>query len=264
MRSSVRSSFRRWRLVYLWDLLHELVNRDIKVQYKRSVLGIAWSLVTPLMQLLVFYFIFNLVLSLNIPRYSSFAFSGMLVWTWFQTSLMRGAGAITNNRELIRRPGFPAAILPAVAVMTNLINFLMSLPILVFFLLTGDVDLQPTILLLPLLMVLQFFLTLSLTFLVAAINVTFRDTQHILGVLLQLLFYLTPVFYDVSSIPEAYRSLYRLNPMASLVEAYRDVILRGVVPESLPMLALCALAGILLCIGYGIFRRVSYRFVEEL
>lgn len=181
---------KRWqRLIYLSDLMRELIGRDMKIQYKRSVLGIAWSFITPLMQLVVYYFIFRSVLSINIPNYAAFIFTGMLVWTWFQMSLFQGASAITNSRELIRQPGFPVAILPVVPIATNIINFFMSLPILLLFL--GNTWAKPTILLFPVLVILQFILTLSLTYLVAALNVTFRDTQHILGVLLNLFFFST-------------------------------------------------------------------------
>src|SRR2546421_12993835 len=98
------------RLLYALDLLRELVGRDMKLRYKRSVLGIAWTLVNPLTQLLVFLFVFNLLIPLNIPHYSSFLFAGILVWNWFQGSLNQSNVAIVDNRELLRRPGFSAAI----------------------------------------------------------------------------------------------------------------------------------------------------------
>ena len=122
------------RLIYMRDLLRELVGRDMKLRYKRSVLGIAWTLLNPLTQLLVFLFVFNLLLPLNIPHYSSFLFAGILVWNWFQGSLNQSTGAIVDNRELLRRPGFSAAILPIVTVTSHLIHFLLALPVLLLFL----------------------------------------------------------------------------------------------------------------------------------
>jgi lipopolysaccharide transport system permease protein len=104
------------RLVYVGDLLVTLVGRDMKLRYKRSVLGIAWSLLTPLAQLGVFYLIWNVFLPLNIPNYLSFLFSGMLAYGWFQTSLYQATSVIVDNRKLMKCPGFPAAILPAVKV----------------------------------------------------------------------------------------------------------------------------------------------------
>ena len=113
----------------------------MKLRYKRSILGIAWSLLTPLAQLAVYYLIFNVLLPLNIPNYLAFLFSGVLVWNWFQGSLYQATSTIVDNRELIKRPGFPAAILPAVTVTSHLIHFLLALPILFVFLVVGGTPL---------------------------------------------------------------------------------------------------------------------------
>jgi lipopolysaccharide transport system permease protein len=253
------------RLIYMRDLLRELVGRDMKLRYKRSVLGIAWTLLNPLMQLLVFLFVFNLVLPLNIPHYSSFLFAGILVWNWFQGSLNQSTGTIVDNRELLRRPGFFSPILPIVTVTSHLIHFLLGVPILLLFLLLEGSRLTSAILALPGVMALQFILTLGLAYLVATFHVTFRDTQYLLGVLLNLLFYLTPIFYDASSIPASYRPLYRLNPMLHLVEAYRAILLHGVLPDHLmPLLILGLCATGLLAFSYGTFKLASAHFAEEL
>jgi len=113
MRNPVTLSHVRQPL-YIYDLLRALVVRDMKLRYKRSILGVAWSLLNPLIQMLVFVLLFRRVLQLDIPNYPSFVFTGVLAWSWFQSALSLAAGAITGNRELIRRPGFPAAILPVV------------------------------------------------------------------------------------------------------------------------------------------------------
>lgn len=252
------------RLIYVYDLLYQLVSRDLKLQYKRSILGIAWTFITPLMQLAVYFFVFRLVFSLNIPNYAAFAFTGMLVWTWFQMSLFRGASAITDNRELLRQPGFPISILPIVAVTTNLIHFLLSLPVLVIFLANSGIWLKPVALLLPALIGLQFLWTLSLSYLVASLNVTFRDTQHILNVLLNLLIYLTPIFYNTDIIPKQYLSVYALNPIVHFIEAYRAILIQGALPNLTSLLVLGLISVGLLLSTYRFFRQASYRFVEEL
>lgn len=252
------------RLVYLRDLVRELVVRDMKLRYKRSVLGIVWSLLNPLFQMLVFMFLSRGVLSLDIPNYPLFVFTGVLVWSWFQPALLQAASAITSNRELIHRPGFPTAILPVITVMTHLIHFLLALPVLLSFLLISGGRLTSAILMLPLVILVQFLLTLSLGYLVATIHVTFRDTQHILGVSLMLLFYLTPVFYDASVLPLRYQVFYRLNPLFHLITAYRAILIYGEMPDIPILLALGALVGLFLWLGHTVFTRASYRFVEEL
>lgn len=252
------------QLTYLRDLLRELVVRDMKLRYKRSILGVAWSLLNPLMQMLVFVFLFRRVLPLDIPNYPSFVFTGVLAWSWFQAALSLATGAITDNRELIRRPGFPTAILPVVTVTTNLIHFLLALPIPLLFIVIGGGRLTGAIVTLPLVIAVQFLLILGLGYLVATVHVTFRDTQHLLGVFLMLLFYLTPVFYDASIIPEHYQPFYRLNPMFHLITAYREILIQGNLPDLRTLLALAAIVGGLLWLGHRVFTRASYRFVEEL
>ncbi len=252
------------RLVYLHDLLRELVVRDLKVRYKRSVLGFAWALVNPLMFLTVFYFLFKVALALDIPRFGPFAFTGMLVYTWFQSSVLQASGSITDSRELIRWPGFTAPVLPVVTVTTNLVHLLFALPLLMIFLFfEGTVPGRVT-LLLPVVIAIQFVFTLGLGYLVAAGNVLFRDIEHLMGVLLQLLFFLTPIFYDISLVPERFQPMYRLNPMMHLVQAYRVILLDGTSPTALSLLQLSVLAVVLLVVGHTVFVHLSYRFVEEL
>lgn len=264
MRSITGILPRRSRLIYYRDLLREMVSRDLKLRYKRSVLGIAWSLLNPLAQMLVFTFLFRRVLPLNIPNYPVFVFTGVLVWSWFSNAIMVSAGVIVDNRELIKRPGFPVPLLPVITVTTNLIQFLLALPILFAAIIIGGGALSISILLLPLIILIQFILTVSLGYIVSTLQVTFRDTQHLLSVLLLLLFYLTPVFYDSSMVPARFLFVYELNPMVHLMRAYRAILVLGVAPDPIALLALSALALLLLWLGLAIFIRASYRFVEEL
>jgi len=252
------------RLVYLKDLSWTLVDRDMKVRYKRSVLGITWSLLNPLLQLLVLYFVFRVVLPLGIPNYVVFLFTGILVWNWFQSSLQFACGAIADNSALIGQPGFPAAILPVVTVTTHLIHFLLALPILLVFLAVEGTPLTRAMLALPLLIALQFALTLGLAYLVATAHVHFRDTQYLVGVFLLLGLYLSPVFYEPDSVPARYQPVYRLNPMVHLIDSYRSILIRGELPDLTPLLVLSLLAVGLLALSYRIFLRASHRFIEEL
>ena len=254
----------RRKVTHFFDLLRELVDREMKLLYKRSALGIAWTLINPLLQLAVFSFVFRTVIPVNIPQFTSFAFSGLLIWNWSQTALFQATGLITSNLALIRQPNFPTAILPVVTTTTGLIHFLLALPVLIIFLAMDGVQPNSVLLYLPVLMVIQFVLTVSLAYPLAAINVTFRDTQHTLGVVLQMLFYLTPIFYDLSSVPKQYQPLYQLNPMVPLIEAYRAILLKGMQPDWSALLIVSVVVAALLPIGLGIFRRQSDRFVEEL
>jgi lipopolysaccharide transport system permease protein len=253
------------RAGYLRDLVIELVLRDLHLRYKRSILGILWSLLTPLAQLLVFRFIFTVVLPLNVPNYTAFLFTGILVWTWLQSSLDQAAGSIVDNRELVRLAGFPVAILPIVTVASNLTQFLFALPILALFLwLGGGVPLTAAPLLLPVLIAIQFLFILSVAYFVAALQVTFRDVKHLLQIAIMLGFYLTPVFYELHQAPARYAALYRLNPMVHLIGAYRTVLLHGAVPPAGPLAWVTAASAVMLFLGYRLFARASSHFVDEL
>lgn len=263
MRSVPTRVYRR-KIAHFFDLLRVLVDRDMKLLYKRSALGIAWTLINPLLQLAVFSFVFRSVIPINIPQFSSFAFSGLLIWTWSQTALFQATGLITSNKALIRQPNFPTAILPVVTTMTGLIHFLLALPVLIIFLAVDGVQPSSVLFVLPLLMVIQFVLTVGLAYPLAALNVTFRDTQHTLGVLLQMLFYLTPIFYDLNSVPKEFQPFYQLNPMVPLIEAYRAILLKGTQPDWQALLIVTLVVAVILPIGLAIFRRQSNTFVEEL
>ena len=254
----------RRRLIYLRDLLFTLVARDMKLRYKRSILGIAWSLVTPLAQLAVFYLIFKVLLPLNVPNYLSFLFIGVLVWSWFQGSLYQATSVIVDNRELIKRPKFPRAILPAVTVTSYLIHFLLALPILFLLLVLGGIPLTSAILALPLLIMIQFILTLSLAYFTATLYVPFRDTQYLLSVLLNLLFFLSPVFYQSSDLPAQYQWFYRLNPMVRLLESYRAMFLTGRFPDGISLLLMTIPAVVTLLLGYYVYRKASDHLIDHL
>jgi lipopolysaccharide transport system permease protein len=266
-RIAPRSAAPRRQIIYYFDLLWCLVVRELKVLYKRSLLGVAWTLLNPLLQLLVFSVIFQQVLKAGagIEHYISYAFSGLLIWGWTQSALFQATGLITGNRPLIRQPNFPVPILPIVTVTTGLIHFLLALPALAVIMAIDHVTIGWSILLFPLLLALQFILTLSFAYPLAALNVTFRDTQHTLGVILQLLFYLLPIFYTIDdrSIPQWLGAIYTWNPLVILIEAYRAILLKGTFPSPLGLLTLAIIGAVLLPIGYRIFQRQSERFVEE-
>ncbi len=267
--SQIRQAGRRRRqLTYYRDLVGELVSRELKVLYKRSALGVAWTLINPLLQLVVFSVVFQVVLKAGggIQYYSSYAFSGLLIWGWTQSSLFQATGLITGNRNLIRQPGFPVAILPIVTVMTGLVHFLLALPALLVIMAVDRVNFSLTWLVLPVLMLLQFVLTISFAYPLAALNVKFRDTQHTLGVVLQLMFYLLPIFYAVNpqTLPAGLIQFYRWNPMVALIEAYRAVLLYGTLPDWNSLLLLVVVGALLLPIGYRIFKHERARFVEEI
>jgi lipopolysaccharide transport system permease protein len=258
------SADRRRRIQRVVDLAIVLLGREIKVQYKTTALGVVWGFAAPLLQLFVYSFIFKRVISLDIPDYGLFLFAGLLSWSWFQGSLDQATRSITEQGDLVRQPGFPVMVLPIVSVGIHLVNLLLALPLfLVFVALTGP-SLHATVLFLPLLLLLQFLFISGPAYLVGACNVRFRDTARITQVFLQLLLFLTPVFYAVTNVPEGLRRLYKLNPMATLVDAYRDVLLFGRAPDWTSLAIVFVMSCLLLWIGYRAFERMKNGFVEDI
>lgn len=250
-------------LTHAWDLLWVLVSRDIKLRYKRSVLGLTWCLLNPLLQLLVFKFTFGFLLPLKIPDYTLFLFIGILAWAWCQSSLSAATGVIVDNASFIRQPGFHDSILPVAVVISYLTNFIFAFPILLAFLLAGGHGLTMALSALPIVICVQGLFTLSLAYLLASVHVFFRDTQYLVGVVLMLGFYLSPVFYASSSIPLQYQPLYRLNPMVDLINSYRSVLMAGRFPDFSTLAVIAAESALVLICTYSLFARTSYRFIEE-
>lgn len=248
---------------YLFDLLRELAMRDLKLRYKRSLLGLAWSLLNPLVQFLVLYFVFSRVLRVGYQDFPSFLFCGLLSWSWFQSSVSAGTVAITDNYDLIQRPGFPLLILPVVRVVADLLHFLIALPILILFVTVNRHQLNVTLAILPLVIAIQFSLTLGIVYVLATLQVKLRDTQYLAGIALLLLFYLTPIFYGVSQVPTRVAWAFQLNPMLHVIQAYRAILLNGRVPDIASLLSVFALAAVLLSAGSCAFRQASWHFAEE-
>lgn len=252
------------RLLYARDLLRALVAREIKAGYKDSILGLAWTVLTPLLYLLIFHLIFQGIFASGVKRYSSFAFIGMTVFTWFQTSLIQAVKVIRDNRSLVLQPGFPTSILPAVSVAAALVNFAITLPVLMLVLTLEHTVPGWTILWFPFLILVQFAFTLGIAYLVAALNVPFRDTQYLLIVLLQLYFFATPIFYDISKIPPGLKWIFVLNPMVYIIQSYRNILMHNQIPPLLPLFIIGVVSLGLLNLSYRMFVRASHRFVEEL
>ncbi len=253
---------RVWR--YYWDLISTLVLRDVQLRYRRSILGILWSLVNPLLMLVILSFVFQKVVPLGVANYPAYVFCGLIAWNWFGASILASNNVIMNNADLVRKPHFATETLVLINVGTNLVNYLITLPILIGLLLVDNIGLNWSLLFLPLIMLLQFILTTGLGLLVAALNVYFRDTEHLVTVAILLWFYITPIFYKSDGVPKEFAWIFDINPMAQLVAAYRQITLGGSAPDFLALLWVSFLALAIGAIGFIFFRNVKHSFVEEL
>ena len=265
------------RLRELWhyrELIRNLVVRDLKVRYKSSVLGIAWSWLNPLLMMVVYTIFFTIFLHRDdIPHYPIFLLCGLLPWNFFNDSVSQATGSIVGNAHLIKKVYFPREVLPVSIVLSNLTNFLIALPVFFVLVLVSGASLSWSALLLPITILIQIALSLGLAFFLATLNVLYRDTRHILGVIMQAWFFLTPVFYPIHAVPrevsiggiqfDAQLWLRRLNPMASIIASYRDLLYWGT-PTGLDFLLRTAVTALaVLVVGYLVFLRHSSRFGEE-
>lgn len=268
----------------LWvyrDLLYNLVVRDVKVRYKNSVLGILWSLIHPLLMMLVFTFVFKVLAgNSRLPAYPAFILSGILAWNLFNSSVMGSTNCIVGNSHLIKKVYFPRAVLPIAVVLSNLVNYLLALP--VYFVLSMALGLRPSVwvLLLPAVVVVQIFFTLGISFVLATANVFYRDTRIVMEVVLLAWFFLTPIFYPITDVGrgglqieslglalssyDVQRWLRILNPMASIIATYRDVLYWGNRPGLDFFFRTAVTATFFLFIGYLVFHRFSSVFGEEI
>lgn len=245
-------------------LIQTLVLRELKSRYRGSVLGFLWSFLNPLFLMVVYTLVFSIYLRNPMEGYPAFLFCGLFPWLWFSTSIIHGAASIRGGGHLIKKVVFPAEILPIVAVLSNMLNFLLSLPILFLFLLIFKIPISLPILLFPILLVIQFILTTGLTFFLSALNVHLKDIEQILNNLLMLTFFLTPILYPATFIPEKYRDFFLiLNPLFPLVTSYQDILFNGRLPNVIGLSYLFFISILVFFIGYSVFNKFRDTFAEE-
>ena len=245
-------------------LVSALAGRELKGRYRGSLLGFLWTFLNPLLLLLVYALVFSVYFRVQMDNYAVFMFTGLLPWIFFSQALMEGTGSISDAGSLVTKVLFPQQVLPAVKVAANFINYLLSLPILLGFLLVSGVGLKATLIAFVVVSAVQILFTFSLTLLLAAFNVFMRDTRHILANLLTLWFFLTPILYPLSQVPEKYRVLIYLNPAAIFTLAYQDIFFWGRWPAwgHLGVLALLSLA--LLFVAVIVFEHYKEYFAEKI
>ena len=250
-------------LIHHRTLIMTLVLRELRARYRGSFLGFLWSFLNPLLLMLVYVLVFSVYLRVPQANYAVFLFVGLLPWLWFSSSLGHATGVIVGGGALVKRVLFPAEVLPLVSVLSNMVNFLLSLPLLFLFLFLFGRPVTPWAASLPLLLAIQLLLTVGLALPLAALNVHLRDVEQILGNLLILWFFLSPVLYPASTVPAAFRRLYFLNPLAGLIQGYRDILFDGQPPQW-PQLAVVAIVAIgTLWAGLKIFDRLRDTLAEE-
>ncbi len=256
------------------ELLYNLVVRDLKVRYKNSLLGVAWSLLNPLFMMLVFTVVFTVMQRSDIERFPLFVLCALLPWDFFRSSVTRATGSIVENAHLIKKVYFPREVLPLSIVLSSLVNFLLALTVLFGMMVILRAPFTLWLLYLPLIILTQIVFSAGVTLLLSTVNVFYRDTQHIMEVLMLGWLFATPVFWNHEILPESAdfpagitwpvrRLTFILNPMASLISAYRDILYFGRRIDFYFLSRTIVTALAFLVIGYWVFVRYSKIFGEE-
>jgi ABC-type polysaccharide/polyol phosphate export permease len=262
----------------LWqyrELTWSLVVRDLKGRYKSSVLGFVWSLLNPLGMMLVFTVVFTVMMPNQIERFPIFLLCGLLPWNYFTGGVMMSTNSIVGNAGLVKKVYFPREVLPIATVLSTLVNFLLSLVVLFVILFITHAQLSPWLWLLPIVILIETCFILGIAFILSALNVYYRDTIMIIDVVTLAWFFLTPVVYEIGFLPESYhlfgvitldvrRLMYIVNPMASLIAAYRDLLYWGYRTNLDFFLRTAVTSVAVMFVGYWFFLRHSGRFGEEL
>ncbi len=256
------------RLKELYDyrqMIFSLVKKDLRGRYKGSVLGFAWTFVNPLFQLIIYTIVFDYILKTDIPNYKLFLFVALIPWLFFQNSVSNGAGSIIAQKDLVKKIYFPREVIPISYVTGCFVNMLLCFIIVFAVALISGVHISiGGLLCLPLVMIVEYFFALGITLLVSAVTVYFRDLEHIMSIVTMAWMYVTPVVYQETLVPDRFMKLYRLNPMRSIIAAYRDILYLGNVPKLGTLIEAVVLGIVFLLLGSFVFNKLMRRFAEEL
>jgi lipopolysaccharide transport system permease protein len=257
----------------LWQyrgLLWALTVRELKARYRASVLGFLWTFLNPSLSMGVYVVVFGFLMDTGLVRYPLYVFSGLLPWIYFSSSVLGGTSAVSDRRDLLTKVRFPAQVLPATVVLTNLVNFCLSVPLLLG--LSMAYQHWPTwhvVFAVPVVLV-QTLFTLAITYLLSALNVTFRDLQHIVANVMQMVFFLSPVVWSLDGIrgrsgfdaAQVQQAIQYGNPVAAVMVAWRDIFYEHRVPAGRPLLWVAVVSIVFLAISSAIFEKRREDFAE--
>lgn len=247
------------------EMIFSLVKRDLRGRYKGSVLGFLWTFLNPLFQMLVYTMVFSFIMRASYDKYYLFLFVGLIPWIFFSTSVGAGASCLRNQKDMINKIYFPREVIPISYVTSQLINMLLSiLVILAVVLVTGHGINPVAMIYLPLIIVIEYILAMGLAFIVSAADVYFQDLEYIMSILMMAWQFMSPVMYGLDMVPEKVQNVFNLNPMSSIIVAYRDVLYYKQIPH-IHTLIQAAIEGIVfLILGFVIFEKMKKHFSEKM
>jgi len=247
------------------ELLKTNVKKEIRGKYKGSILGVLWSFFNPLLSVAVYAIVFPYIMHNENPNYLEFLVVGIIPWTFFTTTLSQGITSISANAGIIKKVYFPREVLPISVALSGFINFFISCIIILAFCIYGGLGVSWHILFVPIIALVQLFLSLGLILGLSAINIYVKDTEYIIPFIINLLFYGTPILFPASIFSEQklITTLMNINPLTHIINAYRDVFMEHQIPELANMMYVIILSAVIFIIGLTIFRKLEKGFAEE-
>lgn len=247
------------------EMIFSLVRRDLNGRYKGSALGFLWTFINPLLQLGVYTMVFSVIIRNDIKDYYLFLFVALIPWIFFSTSLSGGASCIWSQKEMVKKIYFPREVLPIAFVTSQFVNMLLSFLVIFAVLIISGKGINPIALFyLPIIMIVEYILALSVAMISSAVTVYLRDVEYILGIITMAWQFLSPIMYSVDMVPDELRSMFNLNPMTPIIVAYRDILYYKKAPELGTLVQAVCLGLILLVMGLMVFSRLKRHFAEEL
>lgn len=247
------------RLYRYRDLILTLVARDLKVRYRRSTIGFLWTMLQPLLMMLVLTMVFSALFRFDLPNYPVYALAGIMFWNFFSQSITASMNSLRGNAQLFTKVPVPKAIFPLATVLAGVINLLFALvPLLGLLVVTGH-PIRWAILFLPVAILVAALFTLGAGLLLSPLAVFFHDTIEMVGVFLTLVMYLTPLFYPMDIVPESFRWIVRFNPIRSILEVFRDPIYHGKIPPPSHLSVAVVITVLAMVVGAVAFRKSSDR-----
>lgn len=246
------------------DLIRALVARDLKVRYRRSAIGFLWTMLHPLMTMLVMTFVFSHIFRADVANFPVYALAGIVFWNFFSQAIVAAMNSLRGNAALLTKLPVPKAVFPLATVLSGVVNLVCALvPLFLIMVLTG----QPfswSLAILPLSIVLAVCMTLGAGLLLSPLAAFFTDTVELVTILLTLLMYMTPVFYPVSILPPDLRWIVEANPIRWILDMFRLPIYAGTIPSLTEMAVATLIALTVLTIGAAVFRATSHRIAVYL
>jgi lipopolysaccharide transport system permease protein len=250
-------------LIEYSELIKNLVTSDLKVKYQSSVLGFVWSMLNPLLMMLVLYVVFSNIFRFEQEHFDLYLLIGIIAWRFLANGTMTAMTSIVGKPSLVTKIYIPREILTFSLTMSAFISSILEFAVLIPLLLILGASLSLTILLFPLIHALYFLIVYGISLSLASLYVYFRDLNQIWDIVLQVGFYTAPIIYPLSVVPEKYMFYYMLSPITRLMMMYRDILLYGTVPHISDLIFVAGFGLICLAFGSLIFRKLSPRFAEE-